>query len=102
MPMLWQNSLNLSESKCFPLLTVKVLGTPNLQIIFYKKKIFTVSEVIVASGLASIHLVKYSIATTMNLFPPPCEGGSGPMRSMPHLCNGQVDRMGCTTAEGFD
>ena len=87
MSMLWQNSLKLSESNYFPLSTVKVLGTPNLQIMFCQKNFFTVSEVIVASGLASIHLVKYSIATTMNLFPP-CEGGSGLTRSMPHLCNG--------------
>ena len=69
MPMLWQNSLNLSELNCFPLSTVKVLGTPKLEIMFYQKNFFTVSEVIVASGLASIHLVKYSIATTANLFP---------------------------------
>ena len=69
MPMLWQNSLNLSESNCFPLSTVRVLSTPNLQIMLYQKNFFTISEVIVASGLASIHLVKYSIATTTNLFP---------------------------------
>ena len=67
--MLLQNSLNLSESNCFPLSTVNVLGTSNLQIMFCQKNFFTVSKVIVASGLASIHLVKYSIATTANLFP---------------------------------
>ena len=70
MPMLLQNSLNLSESNCLPLSTVKVLGTPNLQIMFYQKNFFTASDVIVASGLASIDLVKYSMATTVNLFPP--------------------------------
>ena len=69
MPMLWQNSLNLSKSNCFSLSIVKVLGTLNLRIMFCQKNFFTASEVIVASGLASIHLVKYSIATTMNLFP---------------------------------
>ena len=68
-PKLLQNSLNLSESNCFPLSTVSVLGTPNLQIMFCQKNFFTDSEVIVASGFASIHLVKYSIATTANLFP---------------------------------
>jgi len=99
-PVLLQNSLNLCESNCFPLSTIKVLGTLNLQIMFCQKNFFIVSEVIVASGLASIHLVKYSIATTTNLFP--YEGGRGPTRSMPHICNGQVGGMSCTTAEGFD
>ena len=101
MPMLWQDSLNLSESNCFPLSTVKVFSTPNLQIMFCQKNFFTASKVIVASGLASIHLVKYSITTTANLFPP-CQGGSGLTRFMPHLCNGQVGGMSRTTAEGFD
>ena len=68
---------------------------------FCQKNFFTASEVIVASGLASIHLLKYSIATTVNLFPP-CDGGSGPTRSMPHICNGQVGGMSCTTTKGFD
>jgi len=81
--------------------TVRVLDTPNLQIMFYQKNFFTVSNVIFASGLASIHLVKYSMATTANLFPP-CDGGSGPTRSMPHLCRGQVGGMSCTTAKDFD
>ena len=100
-PILLHNSLKLSESNCFPLSTVRVLGTPNLQIMFYQKNFFTISDLIVASGLALIHLVKYFMATTMNLFPP-CDGGSGPTRSMPHLCKGQVGGMSCTTAEGFD
>ena len=86
--MLLQNSLNLSESNCLPLSTVKVLGTLNLQIMFCQKNFFTNSDVIVARGLASIHLVKYSIATTASLFPP-CDGGNGPTRSMPHLCRKQ-------------
>jgi hypothetical protein len=46
-------------------------------------------EVIVARGLASIHFEKYSTATTTYLrFP--CAGGSGPSKSKPHLCSGQV------------
>jgi len=36
---------------------------------FCQKNFFTDSDVILASGLASIHLVKYSMATTANLFP---------------------------------
>jgi hypothetical protein len=47
------------------------------------------AEVIVASGLASIHFEKYSTATTTYLrFP--WAGGGGPNISSPHLCNGQV------------
>jgi hypothetical protein len=53
------------------------------------KELLTVAEVIVATGLASIHFEKYSTATTTYLrFP--CAGGSGPSKSKPHLCSGQV------------
>ena len=100
-PILLKNSLKLSESNCFPLSTIWVLGTPNLQIIFCQKNFFIVSDVIVASGLASIHLVKYSMATTANLFPP-CDGGSDPTRSIPHLCRGQVGGISCMLANGLD
>jgi hypothetical protein len=45
--------------------------------------------------------VKYSIATTTNLLPP-CEGGSGLIRSIPHLCYGHVGGMSYTaTCCGF-
>jgi hypothetical protein len=40
------------------------------------------AEVIVAKGFASIHLEKYSIATT-TYFKLPCAGGSGPNKSRP-------------------
>jgi hypothetical protein len=65
-----------------------------------QKNFFTESEVIDASGFASIHLVKYSTAMTMNLFLP-CKGGRGPTRSMPHLWSGHVGGISCITAEGF-
>ena len=84
MPIFLHNSLKLSELNCFPLSTIRVLGTPNVQIIFCQKNFFTISDVILVNGLASIHLVNYSMATTANLFPH-CDGGSGPTRSMPHL-----------------
>jgi hypothetical protein len=48
-----------------------------------------VAKVIVARGLALIHFEKYSTATT-TYFKFPCAGGSGPNKSRPHLCNGQV------------
>jgi hypothetical protein len=42
----------------------------------------SVAEVIVAKGFASIHLEKYSTATT-TYFVFPCAGGSGPNKSKP-------------------
>ena len=68
--MLWQNSLIFSESNYFPLSTFNKLGTPNLHTMFCQKNILIVSKVFVASGFASIHLVKYSMEMTVNLFPP--------------------------------
>jgi hypothetical protein len=61
-----------------------------------------VTEVIVAKGYASIHLEKYSTATT-TYFKFPCAGGSGPNKSRPHLCNGQVGCINWVREEGcFD
>jgi len=40
--------------------------TPNRQTIFYQRNILTLLAVIVATGSASIHFVKYSIATIKN------------------------------------
>jgi hypothetical protein len=98
--MLVQNSLNLLESNCLPLSTVSVLGTPNLHTMFCQKNFFTEIEVIDASSFASIHLVKYSTATTANLFPP-CEGGRGPTRLMPHLWSGHIGGISCIFAKCF-
>lgn len=67
--MFWQNCLKRSESNCFPLSTIRTFGTPNLQTMFYQKNFLTIAEVMLASGLASIHLVKYLIATTTYLLP---------------------------------
>jgi hypothetical protein len=67
---------------------------------FCQKSFLIVFEVIDASGLASIHLVNYSMAMTVNLFPP-WVVGSGPTRSIPHLYNGHVGDMSCVGAEGF-
>ena len=39
------------------------LGTPNLQMMFCQKNFLIVSDVMLMSGLASIHFVKYSTAT---------------------------------------
>jgi hypothetical protein len=58
-----------------------------------------VVEVIVAKGFASIHLEKYSTATT-TYFKLPYAGGSGPNRSKPHLCSGQVGCISWVKDEG--
>lgn len=72
---------------------MRTLGTLNLHTMLSQKNFLTYSEVMVAAGLASIHLIKYSIAMTANLLPH-CDGGRGPTKSMPYLCNGQVGEMG--------
>jgi hypothetical protein len=100
-PMLVQISLKFFELNCFSLSTVNDLGTPNLRTMFCQKNFLTDSDVIVASGLTLIHLVKYSTETITNSFPP-CEGGNGLTRSIPHLCSGQVGGMSCVSAEGLD
>jgi hypothetical protein len=67
---------------------------------FCQKNFCTVAEVIVAKGFASIHLEKYSTATTTYLnFP--CAGGSGPNKSKPHLCSGHVGCIHWVRDEGY-
>jgi hypothetical protein len=63
-PICSQNSLKASASNCVPLSTVIAFGTPKRQTIFCQKNFLTMTEVIVAKGFASIHLEKYSTATT--------------------------------------
>jgi hypothetical protein len=87
---IWSHkALNVSASNRVPLSTVMAFCTPKRQTIFYQKNFWTVAEVIVARSLASIHFEKYSTTTT-TYFKFPCAGGSGPNKSRPHLCNGQV------------
>jgi hypothetical protein len=88
-PIWSQKSLNASASYCIPLSMVIAFGTPKRQTIFCQKNFWTVTEVIVAKGFTSIHLEKYSTATT-TYFKLPCAGGSGPNKSKHYLCNGQV------------
>jgi hypothetical protein len=74
-------------------------GTPKRQTIFCQKNFWIVVEVIVAKGFTSIHLEKYSTATT-TYFKLPYAGGSGPNKSRPNLCNGQVSYISCVRDEG--
>jgi hypothetical protein len=74
-------------------------GTPKRQMMFCQKNFLIVAEVIMARGLASIHFENYSTAT-MTYLKFPCAGGSGPNKSRPHLCSGQMGRIRCVKDEG--
>jgi hypothetical protein len=66
-PMEKQKSLKSWLSNCLPLSTVNSDGTPNKQTMFCQKNFWVVFDVMVDTALASIHLVKYSTATKVNL-----------------------------------
>jgi hypothetical protein len=66
-PMEKQKSLKSWLSNCLSLSTVSSDGTPKQQTMFCQKNFWAVFDVIVATALASIHLVKYSTATKVNL-----------------------------------
>jgi hypothetical protein len=62
-----QKSLKSWLSNCLSLSTVSSDGTPNRQTMFCQKNFWAVYDVIVDTALASIHLVKYSTTTKVNL-----------------------------------
>jgi hypothetical protein len=62
-----QKSLKSWLSNYLSLSTVSSDGTPNRQTMFCQKNFWAVFDVIVDNALASIHLVKYSTATKVNL-----------------------------------
>jgi hypothetical protein len=66
-PMEQQNSLKSWLSNYLPLSTMRSDGTPKRQTMFCQKNFWAVFDVIVETALASIHLVKYSTATKVNL-----------------------------------
>jgi hypothetical protein len=66
-PMEEQKSLKSWLSNCLSLSTVSSDGTPKRQTMFCQKNFWAVFDVIVDITLASIHLVKYSTATKVNL-----------------------------------
>jgi hypothetical protein len=83
MPIELQNSQKSWLSNYLPLSTVSSDGTLNRHTMFCQKNFCVVLEVIVDTALASIHLVKYSTATKVNLRLP-WAVGSGPTISSPH------------------
>jgi uncharacterized phage infection (PIP) family protein YhgE len=62
-----QNSLKSWLSNYLPLSTVSSDGTPKRQTMFCQKNFWAVFDVIVETALASIHFVKYSTVTKVNL-----------------------------------
>jgi hypothetical protein len=66
-PMELQNSLKSWLSKCLSLSTVSSDGTPKRQTMFCQNIFWAVFDVIMETALASIHFVKYSMATKVNL-----------------------------------
>jgi len=74
--------------KCMPWFLIKNLGHPNLVITFSNKKCATVSVLQSFTGVASTHLVRYSIMVMMYLAPVLLDGGlMGPTKSIAHLSN---------------
>jgi len=72
-----------------PLSDTKRFGTPKWYTIFFHTKCVILWIVICATSSASIHFVKYSIATT-RYFICLIAKGKGPRMSIPHVWNGQV------------
>jgi hypothetical protein len=66
-PMEKQKSLKSWLSNYLPLSTVSSDRTQKRQTMFCQKNFWDVFDVIVDTALASIHLVKYSTATKVNL-----------------------------------
>jgi hypothetical protein len=66
-PMEKQKSLKSWLSHCLLLSNVSSDGTPKRQTMFCQKNFCAVFDVMVDTVLASIHFVKYSMATKANL-----------------------------------
>ena len=80
-PSCWlANWMPLSYTNCF--------GTPKRHNIFFHTKCWILRAVIYATGPASIHFMKYSMATT-RYFICRTAKGNGPRISIPQVWNGQ-------------
>ena len=74
-------------------------GTPYRQMMFFQANRCVAAALILATGFASTHLEKYSMATKANqrLL---LAGGYGPMMSSPHRAKGQTGGRGCSESAG--
>src|SRR5207244_5418815 len=89
---------NSDSVNLVPLSMMILLGTPNLTTMSWKNS-FALAVVIVAIGLASIHLVNLSMAMKRCVKPPDalCRG---PTMSRPQTANDQVIRIVCNSYAG--
>src|SRR3954467_5774046 len=88
MPSLLQKAWNSSEAKLLPLSVRMLCGTPKRQVMPLKN-LTAVVAVWLVTGIASIHLVNLSTATSKCVCPPGEDFRKGPTWSSPHLENGQ-------------
>src|SRR6266540_7483450 len=98
MPSSLHQSLNSDPVNCVPLSVIILLGTPNLTTMSWKNS-FALATVIVATGLASIHLVNLSMATKRCVKPPGtlCRGLT---MLRPQTANNHVIGIVCNSCAG--
>src|SRR3954471_20017973 len=92
MPNSWQKFWNFAAIKFVPLSVMMLCGTPNLKMIDLMK-LTAVRAVELVIGIASIHLVNLSTATSRGVLPPFDDFFSGPTMSIPHVVNGHDNGM---------
>src|SRR3954470_11361360 len=92
MPSSSQKFWNSAAVKFVPFRVMMLCGTPNLKIIDLMK-LTAVRAVELVIGIASIHLVNLSTATSRCVRPPFEDFLSGPTMSNPHVENGHVNGM---------
>ena len=74
--------------KCEPWSLIRIIGHPNLVVIFSYINLVAISLEHVSNGSAYAHLVTYSTAVIMYLAPILFTGmGNGPMKSMGQISN---------------
>src|SRR3954464_3469496 len=88
MPNSWQKFWNSAAVKFVPLSMMMLCGTPNLKMIDLMN-LTVVRAVELVIGIASIHLVNLSTATSKCVRPPFDDFLSGPTMSSPQVENGQ-------------
>jgi hypothetical protein len=98
-PNLVDSSTKTSFSKCLPWSETSCRGTSKWEMTWLKKKCVVVLDVLLNVGIASSHLVKYSMTTMMYLCPL-LDGGLHIMKLMPHLQKGPAVMTRCRREGG--